>query len=200
MMRRAVTTCISLVVLAACSEEPPPRSTQEFLDNPMLLEAAMVRCARNRTETRYAAECVNAREAVKIIEAREDASRRAELEAISEQKRRALRQTQAAVAEARRRAAEEERLRKEAEYLAQFGELPPEAQSGEVDSDGTPVAAPAVPEEGGAATPGGASEVMSPDSLSGTDAEAADSTPPDDASTLESIREELRRRQTDDDQ
>ena len=112
-------------LLAGCSKEPPPRSVTEFVDNPMLLEAAMVRCSRDRAESRYEAECVNAREAVKRIAAKEEAEGRAELEARSERKRQALRQTQQAAAEARRRAEEAGRLRREAEYLAQFGVLPP---------------------------------------------------------------------------
>ena len=89
------------LVLAACTEEPPPRSVQEFVDNSILLEAALVRCARDRVETRYEAECVNAREASKIIEAREDAMRRERFDAMSDKKLRARRETQAAAAEAR---------------------------------------------------------------------------------------------------
>jgi hypothetical protein len=123
---RAIYTQITLILgglslLAACSEEPPPRSVGEFIEKPLMLEAAMVRCMQNRTETRYDAECVNARQAAQQIEAKEDAARRAELEARSEGKRLALRRTQEAANHARRRAAENERLREEAEYLAQFG-------------------------------------------------------------------------------
>ena len=111
--------------LVGCSKELPPRSVQEFLDDPILLEASVVRCAQNRSESRYNAECVNARQAVAIIEAREERERADLLEAQSERKRQALRRTQEAAAEARRRAESAERLRREAEYLAQFGELPP---------------------------------------------------------------------------
>ena len=57
----------------------------------MLLEAAMVRCQRDRREMRYDKECINAREAVSIVEAEEEALRRAERDAQSEEKRRALR-------------------------------------------------------------------------------------------------------------
>lgn len=113
-----------LVIAAGCSKEPPPRSVAELVENELLLEAALVRCTQNRAEMRYEAECINAREAVNIIEAREDAERRAELEAQSEAKREALRRTQEAAAEARRRAAAAQRQREEAEYLAQFGEVP----------------------------------------------------------------------------
>jgi len=86
-----------------------------------------VRCSVNRTESRYDPECVNARQAVAVIEAREERDRRDRLEAESESKRAALRRTQRAAAAARREAAERARRREEAEYLAQFGqELPPE--------------------------------------------------------------------------
>ena len=148
-----------------CSPEPPTRSVQEFVDNPILLEAAMVRCAQNRVETRYDAECVNARQAVSLVEAREERARREALEAQSARKREALRRTQEAAAEARRRSEEAERLRSEAEYLAQFGEELPPAQ-GEEEEDleanvpGAVLPRPDDPADmtpaGGEATPGNA--------------------------------------------
>ena len=122
-------------LVAACSEEPKPRTVQEFLDNPIILEAAAVRCGQNRSETRYDPECVNARQAISILEAKEERERAKEFEVQSERKRQALRQTQEAVAEARRRAEEAERLRREAEYLAQFGELPPSPDEGPQDAE-----------------------------------------------------------------
>ncbi len=61
----------ALVFLAACTEPPPPRSVSTFLEYPNKLEAALVRCTRNRSESRYDTECLNAREAVKIIEAKD---------------------------------------------------------------------------------------------------------------------------------
>jgi hypothetical protein len=118
------TLLCSCLFLAACSDERPARSVQEFMDNPQFLEAAVVRCSQNRTESRYDKECVNARQAVSLIEAREERARRDKLEAESELKRDALRRTQRAAAAAREHAAERERLRKEAEYLAQFGVTP----------------------------------------------------------------------------
>jgi hypothetical protein len=114
-----------LGLLAACSEDPPPRSVTEFIEKPLMLEAAMVRCLQDRVGTRYDAECVNARQAAQLIEAREDRSRRDELEARSLHKRQALRRTQSAAIEARRRALENERLRTDAEYVAQFGVVSP---------------------------------------------------------------------------
>ena len=126
MTRRLTILLATTLVLAACAEkEQPPRTVSEFVENPILLEAAIVRCSRNRTELRYDQECMNAREAVKLVEAKEEEVRRAELEARSEAKRRALRRRQEAVAEAQRMAEDDRRRREEAEYLAQFGVLPP---------------------------------------------------------------------------
>jgi hypothetical protein len=126
---------LGIGLLAGCTpNEPPVRTTTEFIDNPMLLEAAMVRCQQNREESRYDQECINARAAVQRIQLEEEDTRREELEARSERKRAALRRTQQAAAEARRRAEEAERLRKEAEYLAQFGVLPPTDDGDESES------------------------------------------------------------------
>jgi len=126
MIKRLTSLLIGLGMLAGCgSSEPPPRTVTEFLDKPMLLEAAMVRCNQDRSSSKYNQECINAREAVKRIQAKEEEARRRELEVRSEEKRRALRRTQQAQAEARRRAADAQRRREEAEYLAQFGVLPP---------------------------------------------------------------------------
>ena len=116
---------VAMLLLVACAEnEPPPRSVNQFVEDPILLEAAMVRCSRDRDGSRYDQECINAREAANIVEAREEEIRRAELQARSEAKRRALRRRQEAQAEARRLAEEDRRRREEAEYLAQFGVLP----------------------------------------------------------------------------
>lgn len=126
-MNKAFTLTLlgSALLFSGCSQEQPVRSVQEFIDNPQFLEAAVVRCSQNRAESRYDAECVNARQAVSLIEAREERARREQLEQQSESKRDALRRTQRVAAEARRRAAEQEQLRKEAEYLSQFDQLPP---------------------------------------------------------------------------
>jgi hypothetical protein len=123
--RRPIALILSAALFAACSEDVPPRTVTEFIDDELLLEAVLLRCTQNRTESRYDPECVNAREAVKLLEAKQEADRRAELEAQSERKREALRRTQQAAAEARRRAAEMEKRRAELEYQAQFGLPPP---------------------------------------------------------------------------
>ena len=111
-------------LLMACSKEQPSRTVTEFLDDPILLEAAMVRCAQDRAGMRYEADCINARAAVSRIEVKADAESQADLDASFERKRRALRRKQELAAESSRRAEETERLRNEAEYLAQFGDVP----------------------------------------------------------------------------
>ncbi len=178
-----------LLILVGCAEEVPPPSVHDFLDDPNALEAAMVRCAVNRSGTRYDAECVNARQAVSIIEAKEERARRDAFEAQSEAKRAALRRTQQAQAEARRRAEEAERRRTEAAYLAQFGELPP-GEDDEEPVDETALNAPTAvippPEQDQQLAP--TDTTLPP---AGSNAPVIDQEPPSD---LSDIREELRRR------
>jgi len=180
-------------MLAGCTKELPPRSVSEFVDNPMLLEAAMLRCAQNRAETRYDAECVNARQAVSRIQAKEEAARAAALEASSASKRNALRRTQAAAAEARRRATEDRRAREEAEYLAQFGVLPPDSGSPNeaLPQGNVPVAV--LPDGGDAPNDVGVGGNPAP-ATDGGNAPVAQPEPETPSSDLESIRDELRRR------
>jgi hypothetical protein len=149
----------------------------------MLLEATVVRCARNRAETKYDAECVNAREAAGRLAAIQEQARREELEAQSEQKRQALRRTQEAAAEARRRAAEAQRLREEAAYLGQFGATPPANDAAGTNANSAASAAAAQSDN----TPG--VQVAPPPES--TPEDAAEEAPSD----LEAIREELKRRQ-----
>lgn len=156
----------------------------------------MVRCSKDRTATRYDAECVNAREAVMLIEAKEEAARRVDLDAQSESKRRALRRTQEAASQARRRAAEAERLRKEAEYLAQFGAtLPPEEVSSDEMQDvgNSPLAVipEGVPNQTLSSGPGDALPATDGGNAPGSAAIAEEEDPRSD---LESIRDELQRR------
>jgi len=182
-------SCLSgLVLLAACAKEPPPISVAEFLDNPRLLEAAMVRCGQNRSETKYLAECVNVRDAVNRLEVGEKQAQREELEAQSERKRQALRRTQAAAAEARRRAQEEQQRREQAEFLGLTDVMPDDSS---LADDLGSTAGVAVTPDGNA--PGvqisppepeiieDTVEFMEPESEVGGD--------------IESIREELKRRQ-----
>lgn len=201
MIKRHVTLLAAgIALVAGCSEPPRPRSVQEFLDNPLVLEAALVRCSRNRSETRYEAECINAREANKIVAAREEAQRRAEFEAQSERKRQALRRAQQAAAEARRRAAEAQRQREEAAYLAQFGELPPDdgQQANPQDTGNVPIAVLPDPVEAGADTtePVYREPLNAAPSGSGNAPTVAlePEPEPDAPRNLDEIREELKRR------
>ena len=232
MTKRLTSLLIGLGLLAGCgSSEQPPRTVTEFLDNPILLEAAMVRCNQDRAGSRYDQECINAREAVKRIQAKEEEAGRRELEARSEEKRRALRRTQQAQAEARRRAADAQRRREEAEYLAQFGVLPPtaDAEGGTRPEANLPIAVvpdaqvddtpgqpygDAVPASDGGNAPGLRAEpvpqqtqqpspppVQQAPTQSPTVEVAPEVEEPADqnqATDLEAVREELRRRADDD--
>jgi len=170
--RRLIIALGACGVLLACAKEPPPPTVDEFMQDRILLEAAMVRCGQNRSSTKYEPECVNAREAVNRLARAEEDKRRADLEAESERKRRALRRTQEAAAEARRRAEEADRLRREQEYLQQFGV---EGEAEQADpSTSIPTAEPPAQDE------------PPPDSGSQGAGESAD---------LQSIRDELQRRQ-----
>jgi hypothetical protein len=184
---------LGLVLLVGCAEEVPPPSVQDYLDDPNALEAAVVRCAANRAETRYDAECVNARQAVSIIEAKEERERRAAFEAESDKKRQALRRTQQAAAEARRRAEELERQRREADYLAQFGELPPSEDADSGAENDTPNAPGAVyePAESGVLN----QPYDDAPAVDGGNAPTVDETSaPVPEGDLDAVREELRRR------
>lgn len=188
-------------MLTACEQEQPVRTVTEFLEDPIVLEAAMVRCSADRDRSRYDAECINARAAVAQIEAKEEAARRAEFEARSDSKRQALRRAQQAAAEARRRAAEAERLRLEAEYLAQFGvELPPDTPVSDTEavSPNTPLAV--IPENSAANNASVQQEYAEPaaptPAVDGGNAPVVTNEPvPETVPTdLGSIRDELQRR------
>ena len=125
---------VALGSLAGCAEPPPP-TVSELVADPVLLEATMVRCLSERTDTKYAAACINAREAAGQIALAAEQARRGELEAQSERKREALRRAQEAADAARQQAMELAEQRKTAEYL---GILPPPAN---------PEAAPAETED-----------------------------------------------------
>lgn len=186
----------SLLILAACSEPPPPRSVSSFMEHPNSLEAALVRCTQNRTESRDDKECINAREAVRFLQARDDEARREELEAQSQRKRDALRRTQRAAAEARRRSAEAARRREEAEYLAQFGELPSnDSQQIEDTTGNMPLALiPKAENENEGDAEASHSNVESLPTI-GSNAPMAELAPLEDpVSDIDSIRDELRRR------
>ena len=184
-------------LLNACAEPPPPRSVADFLENPIVLEAALVRCSQNRSATRYEAECVNAREANKLVAAREEAARRANFEAQSERKRQALRRTQEAAATARRRAAEAQRRREEAAYLAQFGELPPDPSTDATEPDTGNVPIAVIPEPVEEPRTGTAENYGEPLVEPSPELGNAPTAEVDVPKNLDEIRDELRRRNED---
>lgn len=181
--------------LSGCAKEPVPRTVDEFMSDGILLEAALVRCRQDRAGMRYDQECVNAREAVRIIEARATAERRELLEAQSQRKREALRRTQEAAAEARRQVAEAERRRREAEYLAQFGHPPPEDYAGEASLGNAPTAVISDPADEPEDDAGYRDSLPPAAGPAGDNAPAAEPEPDErQAQDLDAIRDELRRR------
>ncbi len=198
----------STLFFSGCSQEQPARTVQEYLDNPQFLEAAVVRCSQNRSETRYDAECVNARQAVSLIEAREERARRDHLEEQSELKRDGLRRTQRAATEARRRSAEQEQLRKEAEYLAQFGALPPAATESDENELKANVPGAVIPVAEQSRPPNREATIADtptvifdepvreyPDALPASDGGNAPVVESVEETDLDAVRDELRRRQ-----
>ncbi len=159
----------------------------------------MVRCSEDRNKTRYDAECINARQAVQQIEAKEEALRRVEFDASSDRKRQALRSAQTAAAEARRRAADSERLRKEAEYLAQFGvALPRDVESSEDEPKAGNTPTVLIPTRVDSQDdPTGYAEVAP--AIDGGNAPEVIAEPEEEEATLDlkSIRDELQRRNED---
>lgn len=197
-LRFTLALCV-IGALVACSEEPPPPSVREFMDDPILLDATMVRCVANRDSVSYEPECVNAREAVERIAAVEEEARRGWLEAESERKQAAVRRAQEAADEARRRAAEAQRLREEARLLGLLPVSPEEALADSeelsfIQIDGGTAAATVtvqdVPPPAAAAVP--ASGVMEPEpgQPSGTGSQ------PPPTTDLGEIREQLGQRRS----
>jgi hypothetical protein len=185
-MAREISTAVALGMLFGCAEEPQPPSVDEFMSNNVLRDATMIRCGANRSTMKYEVECVNAREANNRIAVAKETERRAELEAQSERKRRALRRTQEAANLARKRAAEAAKRREEQAYISQFtGEsggsatpnpAPPPASNGAPQTQ-----APAVLPEADPAPQPREELTPEPEAPPGTD--------------LQSIRDELKRRQ-----
>ncbi len=131
-----------------------------------------------------------------LTEAKADSARRVELEAQSKRKRDALRETQRARTEARRRVAEARRQREEAEYLAQFGVLPPiEERVTDELSGNAPMAVIPDAEDEGTTYSGGVGTLPNV----GSNAPVMEIVPDEEPETdLESIRDELRRRNDED--
>ncbi len=192
MTKYQIAACVGAgLLLAGCGKEPPPPSVSDFVDDPMLLEAAVVRCGENRHEKRYDAECVNARQAVSIIAERQDREKAKAFEAQSERKREALRRTQQAAAEARRRSEEAEQRRKEAEYLSQFGEVPPTPADGSAPAPGTTNAPTAVLPQPAKQATGEAQPAAPPPTDEGPAPVVAEDHPMD----IDAIRDELQKRE-----
>ena len=207
-MKRTVALFFVLSLLVACGKEPPPPTVAEFMENPILLEATIVRCGQDRSATRYDGECINARDAVDRIAAAREQERRKELEAESERKRQALRRAQEAAADARRRAQEAQKRREEAAYYGEFEPLPPddetsgdegtaagESESG--DPPGVESAETPLPEGSQPVPPAGGAERIPAVTESEPAVSAGTETEVPAATDLDAVREELKRREDD---
>ncbi len=185
--RQTITLWVACGLLG-CAEESPPPTVDEFMRNSVLLDATMVRCSQNRSSSKYEADCVNAREAINRMALAEEKARRAELEAQSERKRRALRRAQEAAAQARRQAAEARRRRQEADYLSQFESAPDGATGGTAQPNPVP---------GETLAPDPAEPLVEPAPVIQPSSVPAPAPEPasEEGTDLESIRQELKRRQ-----
>ncbi|HEY5654874.1 MAG TPA: EexN family lipoprotein [Woeseiaceae bacterium] len=121
-MNRIIVIAISSFGLLAGCEEPRPTPVTKFMEDPIAMEAAIIRCNADRDEMRHDQECLNAREAVRITEAIEERARRQQLEEQSERKLQALRRARDAADAALRRAEAERKRLEEEEYLQQFAD------------------------------------------------------------------------------
>ncbi|HEX2139214.1 MAG TPA: EexN family lipoprotein [Woeseiaceae bacterium] len=120
---------VALGSLAGCGEEPPPPSVADLVENPVLLDATMVRCLEQHEGTRYAPECISAREAAERLAAVAEKASREELEAQSARKKEALRRAQQAADAANQQAAQLAKEREAAEYLGLLLPAPAIAES-----------------------------------------------------------------------
>lgn len=139
MSRRSLSLLLGLcAVLAACVDEPPPRSFTEFMDDRFAREGTLVRCNSDRTATANDPECINARRAAAALASQDDAAQREQRDAQSEVRLLAARQRQAAQQQAAQRAevaaqAEEQLAYESLWEEAQASEPPPvEGRVGQV--------------------------------------------------------------------
>lgn len=152
-LRQLKWLCLAAILpLAACGE-PPPRTLQEFLNDPVLLEATLLRCRQEGDAARSDPNCENARRAAARLAAEAEATRRAEREAASQRVREERRRREEAEAEARRRTEDAARRADEEAYEASWilpdaPEARPDAAVPRPSGDTTPPRAPA-PEEAG---------------------------------------------------
>ena len=121
MTRRLLLSLSCTVILAACTDvPPPPRSVSEFMDDRIALQTVLTVCNADRSRSRTDIECRNAREAGKRISVLEEAENRRAFETESKRKLEALRRRNAELEERVRRAEEEAQRRAEELYNQQF--------------------------------------------------------------------------------
>ena len=126
------------LLLAACSDPPPPRTFTYFMEDRIAREGTILHCDQNPQETQNDLECANARRASVAIALRLERERVDELERESRIKLEAMRNEMAererAVREATLAAARAERERYEAMWRNS-----PQSQTTEFQAVGPPV-------------------------------------------------------------
>ncbi|MDH3400890.1 MAG: EexN family lipoprotein [Chromatiales bacterium] len=110
MKYKIIGTLAAVLVLSACSEEMPPTSVDEFVADPVLLDATLARCDLGSSDTFDDRNCVNARRAVERLWREQEKMNSALREQESERKLQLLREQRdrEAALEEQRRLAEEE--------------------------------------------------------------------------------------------
>jgi hypothetical protein len=77
----------ALLVAACAAPEPPPRTVQEFVDDPTLLQGVVARCSPHRARDGSDVECANAFAAVERLAQLEEDRRAADRAAAFERQR-----------------------------------------------------------------------------------------------------------------
>jgi hypothetical protein len=125
------------LLLAACSDPPPPRTFTYFMEDRIAREGTIIHCDEHPQDTQNDIECANARRAAVAIALRRERERVETLERESRIKLEALRNEMAererAVREATLAAARAERERYESMWRGT-----PESADGEIESAGPP--------------------------------------------------------------
>lgn len=183
-----------MLAISGCSDGPPPRTVAEFLDDPIGLEATLSRCNADRSLTRDDPECINAREANNRMAAEDQRRLERDLERESQRKLDAIRRRNESAAIAARQAEEAAKAREEALYEQQFEIVPETERAPEDSSRSQPDSGPMEPAET-SVVPENPADEGAPEPVSDRPSEETlDSQAESDPSDLESLRQEMNRR------
>lgn len=120
--RKLAAIAFGCALLAACVEEPLPRTYTEFMEDTLAREGVLARCNVDREATANDLECINARRAAAAIAAQAEEGLRERREVQSEARRLAARQRADAQAQAQQVAARTAALEEQKAYESQWDE------------------------------------------------------------------------------